>query len=211
MASDYAIRKFGVPTFTGTVEKFAKVRDTERFPLVLAIDVLEHVLYPKSFIDSIHKILQDDGLLIIDTPNAKSANIRREKPNWKGFNPFHIFLFSKRNLMTLMKNSGYRVEKIFSYCNNRWSEEQNGLKKPAVSIKHKVKDILGKVYLLDVAERVYQGTKEWLNTALCGRNNLLDAVSKIEGNISYFDTEDSCKPLAKDCRGDNIVLIARKG
>ena len=211
VASQYAIRKLGIPTFTGTVEEFAKVRGTEKFPLVLAIDVLEHVLYPKRFIDSIHQIMKDNGLLIIDTPNAKSANISREKPNWKGFNPFHIFLFSKRALTTLMENSGYRVEKIFSYCNNGWSEEQHGHKSQAVSIKHMVKNILEKVYLLDVTERVYQETKEWLNTALCGRNYLLDAVSNIEGNTSYFETEDSSKPLAKDCLGDNIVLIARKG
>lgn len=110
-----------------------------------------------------------------------------------------------------MENSGYRVEKIFSCGNDGWSEEQHGSRRPAVGIKHRVKNILGKVYLLDVAERVYQETKEWLNAALCGMNYLLDAVSKIEGNISYFETEDRCKPLAKDYLGDNIVLIARKG
>jgi 2-polyprenyl-3-methyl-5-hydroxy-6-metoxy-1,4-benzoquinol methylase len=211
VASQYATRKLGVPTFTGTVEEFAKVRDTERFPLVLAIDVLEHILYPKRFIESIHQIMQDDGFLIIDTPNAGSANICREKPSWKGFNPFHIFLFSKRDLMTLMEHSGYRVEKIFSYGNDGWSEEQDARGRPAVAIKHMVKNILGKANLLDVAGRVYQETKEWLNAALCGRNYLLDAVRKIEDNISYFETTDSVKPLAKDCRGDNMVLIARKG
>ncbi len=210
VASDYAIRKFGVPTFTGTVEEFAKVRRTERFPLVLAIDVMEHVLCPKRFIDSIHEIMQDDGLLIVDTPNAGSANIGRQKPSWKGFNPFHIFLFSKQNLAALMENSGYFVEKVFSYGNEEWSEEQLNCRKQSINIKRMLKNTLKKLYLLDIAERVYQETKEWLNTKCHKRNYLLDAAVRIQDNISYFETEDSCRPLAKDCRGDNIVLIARK-
>lgn len=60
------------------------MQNSEKFLLVLAIDVLEHVLYPKRFIESIQQIMQDDGLLIIDTPNAKSANICRENRAGKG-------------------------------------------------------------------------------------------------------------------------------
>jgi hypothetical protein len=148
--------------------------------------------------------------LIIDTPNAKSANIRLEKPRWKGFNPFHIFLFSKQNLAALMEKSGYFVEKVFSYGNEEWSEEQLDCRNQSINIKRMLKNTLRKLYLLDIAERVYQEAKEWLNTKWYKRNYLLDAAGRIQDNVSYFETEDSHKPLAKGCTGDNMVLIARK-
>ncbi|MDY6853507.1 MAG: class I SAM-dependent methyltransferase [Thermodesulfobacteriota bacterium] len=206
-AASYAINKFGVPTFKGTLEEFVKEHSKEKYPLILAIDILEHIVSPKNFIATIYQLLEDDGFLIIDTPNAQSANITYEKLSWKGFNPFHIFLFSKGNLIQLMENSGYFVENVFSYGND---ERKHEYKKQTVNTKRKIKNILEKVYLLNISERIFQRIKEQLYTIWHRRTYLIDAVSCVQDNLSYFDSEDSLKPLANDCRGDNIVLIARK-
>lgn len=209
-AAAYAMNRFGVPTFKGTLEQFVKEHSKEKYPLILAIDILEHIVSPKDFIATIYQLLEDDGLLIIDTPNGQSANITHEKVSWKGFNPFHIFLFSKGNLIQLMESSGYCVENVFSYGNDERKEAKPEYNKETVNRKHKIKNILEKIYLLNISQRIFQVIKERLYTIWHRRTYLMDAVSCVQDNISYFDSEDSLKSLANDCRGDNIILIARK-
>lgn len=92
-ASDYALSRFRVPTFKVTIEDYLESKSRRHFFVVLAIDVIEHVLNPIDFLNSVDAILSDKGLLIIDTPNGNSRNIEYLGSKWKGFNPFHIYLF----------------------------------------------------------------------------------------------------------------------
>src|SRR5215203_1766855 len=116
-AADYARTRFGLETiFTGTIEQFAAESEME-FPLVTAIDVIEHVPSPASFAQALSKVVRPGGLAIIDTPNAAAYNIRVDGVAWKGFNPFHIYLFTITNLRQLLEGNGFKVEQAFSYGN----------------------------------------------------------------------------------------------
>ncbi|MFQ5584801.1 MAG: class I SAM-dependent methyltransferase [Calditrichia bacterium] len=116
-ATQYAVKNFAVPVFNGTVEDYANENTAIKYPLILAIDVIEHVPDPINFISNINKIIEDNGLLIIDTPNGGSKNIENLGSGWTGFNPFHIYLFSSENLTLFLKKMGYSIEKVFSYGN----------------------------------------------------------------------------------------------
>ena len=71
-ASDYARQKFDLDVFTGTIEQYAAAPERETFPLVTAIDVIEHVPDPVAFVTAAASVVQSGGRLIIDTPNAAS-------------------------------------------------------------------------------------------------------------------------------------------
>ena len=207
-ASRYAKEQFHVPTFTGTVEEYGATSHQDKFPLVLAIDVIEHVLYPRKFIQRINQIIQADGLLIIDTPNGETSHILTEGSLWKGFNPFHIFLFSPHNLTVLLEDHGYRVEKIFSYENEIHRPPGNFFQKSAFLSRNLIITFLKKLHISNACRIAYQ--KVCSLSKRKSEESLAHAVRLMQHHFSYDETEDSKKELAQNCRGDNIVVFARK-
>jgi len=210
VATQYALNKFGVLTFEGTVEEFLSVTHNYGFPIVLAIDVLEHLLDPLKFLRSINEIIQKGGILIIDTPNSDSYNIEINGALWSGFNPFHIFIFSKNNLITLLDNIGYKIEKVFSY-GNVIEKQTNGFQKIINDLKEVLKSLLQRFAVLNESKKLYLKLKRLQKHKREDLYYLLrSAVKIIEKNSSYFEVADSREELAQNCRGDNIVIIARK-
>jgi 2-polyprenyl-3-methyl-5-hydroxy-6-metoxy-1,4-benzoquinol methylase len=148
-ASERARRDFSLDVFTGTVEQYA-AKNKKRFPVVTAIDVIEHVSLPDEFIRAAAELVGSNGWLIIDTPNAAAANMADEGIFWKGFNPFHIFLFSIKNLTTLLSRRGFTVEQSFSYHNA-----------PTSGWRRKIIGGLKKSGLLPIATQMYFISKRW--------------------------------------------------
>ncbi|HYF02843.1 MAG TPA: class I SAM-dependent methyltransferase [Patescibacteria group bacterium] len=136
-AARYAREKFGLNIFNGTLEQYAE-KSTEKYPLVLGIDVLEHVPDPASFITAAAKLVEEGGILVIDTPNANSGNIKLNGKKWSGFNPFHIFIFNEHNIRQLLKKHGFEVEKAFSHSNSPVAPKRNSIFKKLIRSIEKV-------------------------------------------------------------------------
>lgn len=211
-ATQYALKKFGIPVFNGTVEDYAKNNTAIKYPLILAIDVIEHVPDPINFISSINKIIEDNGLLIIDTPNGGSKNIEILGSEWTGFNPFHIYLFSAENLTLFLKKMGYSIEKVFSYGNRIEDLPKSKVAHFKKMIRRTLKVMLLRLGILNFARKVYFKKIELKNVGNKETELLISETVKIlERGLLYFNTEDSRGELAKDCKGNNIVVVARKG
>lgn len=216
IAADFAKRKLKVPTEQGMLEDYVKkTREEKRtFPLVLAIDVIEHVLYPKQFIEDVSEIVAAGGTLIIDTPNGNAANIVSQGEKWKGFNPFHIFFFSVDNLTSLLAEYGFVVEKAFSYGND--DLKQGNCNRQAASVdkpsgfnpKHAVKQMLKKIGLFDLGVSAYHLYEKLYDNLL--KIHISKACREIQKRQTYFQTPDSEGPYAENYRGDNLVIISRK-
>jgi SAM-dependent methyltransferase len=103
-AADVA-RKRGLNVSTGTIEGFVK-GNKESFDIVLALEVIEHVLSPRRFIEGISKIVKPGGFLILSTPNY--ASTKRFGNEWLGFNMSfeHTYFFSANLLMKMMLKEG---------------------------------------------------------------------------------------------------------
>jgi 2-polyprenyl-3-methyl-5-hydroxy-6-metoxy-1,4-benzoquinol methylase len=200
-ATKYAREKFGLDVFTGTVEQYAASPSAKQFPLVTAIDVIEHVPSPDTFVAAAAKIVESGGRLIIDTPNALAANIRNKGVAWKGFNPFHIYLFSIDNLTQLLTRHGMTVEQSFSYGNAP----------DDVDARDKVIGGLKKAHLLSPAVSAYFAMKKLTVRSGDPQPHVQRAESRIRNEPAYTSTPDSTDLLAKDKAGDNIVVVARKG
>lgn len=200
-AVQYARSKFDLPIFTGTVEQYAASPQAQQFPLVTGIDVIEHVPDPAAFIAAAVKIVAPGGRLILDTPNAHADNIRRKGVVWKGFNPFHIYLFSIRNLSALLAKHGMIVEKSFSYGN---MTEGRAVRDVAIQS-------LRSIGLLRPMVSTYFGLKKLAGSSSGDANALVArAVQRLKTEPSYASSFDSSAALAGKAVGDNIVIIARK-
>jgi len=200
-AAEYARSRFGLDVFTGTVEQYAASAQARQFTLVTAIDVIEHVPDPDKFVSAAAKLVAPDGWLIIDTPNAAAENIRSSGVAWKGFNPFHIYLFTIQNLTTLLRRHGMRPDRSFSYGNTPTAPH---LRDRAIAALK----ALG--LLRPVAGAYFAARKLTIRADGAVQQHLARAVARIRCQPPYSASSDSTAPLAASRAGDNIVVIARK-
>jgi SAM-dependent methyltransferase len=205
-ASGYARDKFGLDVFTGTIEQFSVSEQKQLFPLVTAIDVIEHVPNPVDFIAAIVTVMETGGRLIVDTPSAAAKNIQIEGITWKGFNPFHIFLFNPDNLAKLLEKNGLTVEKRFTYGNARADRPDRPMLARAVAVARR--NLPGA--LLGPAAKAYFAFRKLSGSDGNTDDNLARAASAARESGTYLDSVDARDELSASCAGDNMVLIARK-
>jgi len=201
-AADYACEHFNLKVFTGTLEEYVASASVQTFPLVLAIDVLEHVIDPQGFLQAATQVMEPGGQLLLDTPNARAANIARQGSAWRGFNPFHIFIFSPENLTRLLSACGLTVTRVFSYNN----QAAGGF---ATAIKIALMDIYGKLGLAGMVYRVLLGVRR-IFAAFAPRTTACDAAAAASSAGDYFTTADSRAGFAAENQGDNLIVIARQ-
>lgn len=79
------------------------------FDCVVSFETIEHVSNYKNVIKEFHRVLKNDAVLIISTPNKETIPKGKDKP----LNPFHIKEFTKDEFLDLMNEYFTDVE-IFS-------------------------------------------------------------------------------------------------
>lgn len=85
----------------------------EKYDLVTAGDVIEHVSNPGMFLDNIRRHLRDEGCLVITTPNAKWPTVFL-KPNLT-----HVLWHDFYTLRQLLERHGFRVTYQRYYYGNK--------------------------------------------------------------------------------------------
>jgi 2-polyprenyl-3-methyl-5-hydroxy-6-metoxy-1,4-benzoquinol methylase len=199
-AAEGARSNFGLEVFTGTVEEYAASSQAKTFSVVTAIDVIEHVPSPDAFVESAARLVEPGGRLIIDTPNAAAQNIVIKGTSWKGFNPFHIYLFTIDTLTALLARHGMMVDLSISYGNVY----------TPIDLRDSVLHGLKRTGLLGQAARSFLALKKLTISNSNPEPHIESAVSRIMSGPPYTQTPDSQAPLSATKTGDNIVVIARR-
>jgi 2-polyprenyl-3-methyl-5-hydroxy-6-metoxy-1,4-benzoquinol methylase len=106
-------RKSGHEYFQGTVEDFSSPR---KFDLILLLNLIEHVDDPRAVLISLRRILTDDGMIIIKTPNYDSLDARIFRASyWGGLHcPRHWHLFTKESFEALATSADLKFA-LFRY------------------------------------------------------------------------------------------------
>lgn len=96
------------------VSSLSELND-EKFDLITLFHVFEHLNDPINILSEIKKYLKDDGIIIIEVPNAK--DILLETFNLKSFKNFilwseHLILHTKGSLEAFASNSGLKTRNI---------------------------------------------------------------------------------------------------
>lgn len=92
----------------------------DSFDAITMIDVIEHILDPRGFLQQAYRILKPQGLLFIVTPNVESWIAKMMKDSWPHYLVEHILYFGPSSLSTLLRRTKFRVELIrrgFKYLN----------------------------------------------------------------------------------------------
>jgi hypothetical protein len=73
-------------------------------------DVLEHLRDPMAELAEIHRLLDDEGLLVIEIPNTRSLDAALFGAYWIGLDmPRHLYLFAPEILEAMLALSGFHI------------------------------------------------------------------------------------------------------
>lgn len=96
------------------------INQNKKFDLIWLDNVLEHVIDPFQLLLDIHKILDTNGVLVIDVPNDFSIiqeylleNKYIDREFWV-LPPDHLSYFNKEGLTNLANDTGWQVRKTIS-------------------------------------------------------------------------------------------------
>jgi len=78
-------------------------------PVVIAVDVLEHVADPVAFLRALRAVAAPRGLVVISTPDAGSLVARALGPRWHHCNRFHLSLLCEPTLARAAADANLRV------------------------------------------------------------------------------------------------------
>jgi SAM-dependent methyltransferase len=183
-AAEYSRRVFGMEVFTGTLEEFRR-QTSQEFDVVLAQDVLEHVPDPAEFLGALYRSVVPGGRLIVDTPNVGGRSVKAVGERWRGFNPFHIYLFDRDTLTRTVSNAGFTIELIGSYSD--------------VAPERSV-----------IAAAPAEPRAAWIARARGLARSALDRflLPYYVHRVARRVRRSPALPLDPNCQGDNLVCIA---
>lgn len=192
-AAAYSREEFGLEVVSGTVEEF-RDRNSRTFDVVLALDVVEHVPDQPAFWQALHDLTRPGSWLVLDTPNVGGRNVPIVGDRWRGFNPFHIYLFDTETLRRSVTRAGFTVELMGSY-NEVAPEQSRSSEMPGPDEAESWRGLKAR---LRPGYRWIGGKLDQLLLPL----HLRRARRKLAGLPPT--------PLSVEGRGDNLVCIARR-
>lgn len=203
-ASRFATERLQVPTFTGTLEHYVEQPALQPFSVAYSTDVIEHVPSPRRFLEAMRRALVPGGLLLIGTPNVAADGIDEFGPHWLGFNPFHIWLFSRDTLARLLDRCGFDLVEAWTFGNLQPQRE------PQLPVWRRLtRDSLARLGWLGAARALRQHLAG-AEPAAALEAHRRAAGARLDAAQPFAQTADGQHPRALACRGDNLVIVARR-
>ncbi len=113
LAKEYSEDKLGVPVFRGTVHE-AEFPDRS-FDVIVINDVISQFKDPKAVLQEARRVLKNDGVLYLSTPDIDSFWSRLLESRWWGIQNRHCFYFSKKTLESFFGVVGFKPIRYFPY------------------------------------------------------------------------------------------------
>jgi 2-polyprenyl-3-methyl-5-hydroxy-6-metoxy-1,4-benzoquinol methylase len=105
--------RYGVPAVVGTVESTSLAEGS--FDIVAFVDVLEHVLSPRAFMEGVRRLLSGSGVIFGVLPNLDC--VEHYGRRWAGLerHPEHLYYFGAQALRNLLEACGLRTIEVWTY------------------------------------------------------------------------------------------------
>ena len=111
-ASSDVARSRGVDCITGSLPELKL--DRGPFDCVVLYHTIEHVPSPRSLLSEAHRLLKQDGWLVLETPDINNIWFRLLGARWRQFIPDHRYFFSHETIVRLSRESGFEIKSLRS-------------------------------------------------------------------------------------------------
>ena len=176
----YSIKNLNFFVFDG----YNTNRLENSYDVVLSSDVLEHVPEPLKYLSECYRILRDDGVLILTTPNGliakKNGNII------KSHSPFHITEYYPLELENMLTKNKFKILKVYRSLD----VVTNGYR------LSRIKEFIYKMFSIKSIKLVSKIKSQFVKKPTCSYTNYRTIVSSLD------DITD------KNC--DVIIIVANK-
>ncbi len=111
-AINYAIKILGENNIiNSSIEDAIMVLEDNKYNVIAAWDVIEHLREPHKVIKRFYELLTADGLLAITTPDSSGFLSLITGRNWLNYRkvPEHIYFFNKDSLCQLLEQNGFSI------------------------------------------------------------------------------------------------------
>ncbi|NIM15505.1 MAG: methyltransferase domain-containing protein, partial [Candidatus Aminicenantes bacterium] len=111
--SEYLVKeaeqRYGLQLFKGTIEDYFNHYPENKFSVITLLDIIEHVVEPDTFMKRVDGLLEDEGVLVIVTPDINSFAARLLGRRWWHFRIAHINFFNRESLEYLLTKHHYEI------------------------------------------------------------------------------------------------------
>lgn len=111
---EYAKKTYNISLICSGYEKLS---EDNKYDVILALDVIEHVVSPSDFMNKIYNLLNPGGIAIIGTPDVSSLSAKILKKKWYHIRPMHLFYFTPKSFELISKRNELNIisKKYFSW------------------------------------------------------------------------------------------------
>lgn len=147
------------------------IDSVERFDFISLSHVLEHVYDPEELIRKCYSLLNDNGILWIETPNIKSFGYAIYRSDWRGLEPpRHLVLFNIHTLVNILRKTGFTVveQKVHGLSGVYMGLSSERLLERSVSTNSKLLRIwriaakICKIAALELTQYIFSSRREYL-------------------------------------------------
>jgi 2-polyprenyl-3-methyl-5-hydroxy-6-metoxy-1,4-benzoquinol methylase len=107
---EWALNNYGLPVRQGTV--FDQEYPSRSFDVVTLWDVLEHTPDPKTEVRETHRLLRENGLLVVNYPDIGSWIARVMGRSWVFLLDVHLYYFTRATIRKLLDDAGFDVLRV---------------------------------------------------------------------------------------------------
>jgi 2-polyprenyl-3-methyl-5-hydroxy-6-metoxy-1,4-benzoquinol methylase len=99
-----------------SVEDLGPLREADKFDLIIAGEIIEHLPNPARSLAELRAVLRPDGQLLVTVPNSLSIKTAlRALLGREWVHPDHLYYFSPATLTKLLETSGFITTKMKYY------------------------------------------------------------------------------------------------
>lgn len=149
------------------------------FDLVVSFEVLEHISGSQVFVRELCRVLRDNGILMISTPNKRTWDLLGHRAD----NPYHINMVAPKQFKEILINSGFGEVEIY------------GMRKKGTTLYKVLRGL--DIFNLRLRLPFTKLEKEYFVTALLGRNET--ALRSSDISISQGQIRQ-CHTVVAICR-----------
>lgn len=111
--------KYGYNVHVGLFD--SSLYEPSFFDYVTMDQVIEHVVDPLETLKGIHRILKQDGVLLLSVPNPQGWGAKifgRKWINWHA--PYHLHHYTATSMATLAEKAGFKITRMKTATSSNW-------------------------------------------------------------------------------------------